>query len=304
MQAKKNDYNLIKNSLEVSNIQKPKIYHLTIANDKFILTEYTKYKTIYDDYKINILKILETGRKIIVYKKVEYVYIKDDKENITFLALISSGFPRQTAFKMLDFVRSHFYATFQAEKIKKSGFFSLDQKYKSTLEEMLKSFSDFEAMENTSIKSGSTNRSRKQFDVVNNSELLKIISQKLIFVENKQKKKPIKSIFSPVKKPQVEKIVNEEIIVIKKDIATKETAQQTTGLSEVETENNNNLGLRKKLKKQFIFVQFAIFQYVIVSQYCGFGLQYCINNQIENSESTNHTPPGQLKNVFRPIINL
>ena len=114
MFAKKNDYNLIKNSLEVSNIQKPKIYHLTIANDKFILTEYTKYKTIYDDYKINILKILETGRKIIVYKKVEYVYIKDDKENITFLALISSGFPRQTAFKMLDFVRSHFYATFQA----------------------------------------------------------------------------------------------------------------------------------------------------------------------------------------------
>ena len=61
-----------------------KIYFLIIAKPKKILCEYSKYSTIYDDYTMKILNTLKPGRKIISYKKVLYIYIKDTSDDLVF----------------------------------------------------------------------------------------------------------------------------------------------------------------------------------------------------------------------------
>lgn len=101
---------------------KNKIYFALIANSQKILCEHSKYRTIFDDYTTRILQVLEPGRKVISYKKVHYVYLKDSSTSLTFMMLTTAGYPQQYAFKMLDYIKSHFYAKFSKEKIRKAGF--------------------------------------------------------------------------------------------------------------------------------------------------------------------------------------
>lgn len=300
-----NNDSLAKVSMEISKVHKKKIYHLTIINDKRIICEYSKYRTIYDNYKIHIVKVLVTGRKIIRYKRVEYAYIKDAADNITFLAQISSGFPQQIAFRMLDYVRSHFYATFPAETIKKARTLSQNESYQKTLIEMLEKFSDHETIENLSVRSYSTNRSGNRFEVVDHPEVINIILKGLKEKDLKKEDMSVRSQATVIIKPKIEATEIIKLIEIKRDdeqvVKLNETKGQVTEITKIgeiikqevetavtEAQVHVDLGTREKCYRYlFVILLVLLFLYILISLWCGFGFDYCINPHVLISESSN-----------------